>query len=57
MARRPFVPVGDPDHRRLVEGPAEEAATVVDDSPYPVVGQVYDFMLPRAAREEARGGV
>ena len=23
----------------------------VDDSPYPVVGQVYDFMLPRAARE------
>jgi hypothetical protein len=26
----------------------------VDDSPYPVVGQVYDFMLPRAARDGRR---
>ncbi len=27
------------------------ASDAVGDSPYPVVGQVYDFMLPRAARE------
>ena len=31
--------------------PTPSAADAVDDSPYPVVGQVYDFMLPRAARE------
>jgi len=28
-----------------------DPAAAVDDSPYPVVGQVYDFLLPRAARE------
>ena len=28
-----------------------DAQRIEDDSPYPVVGQVYDFMLPRAARE------
>jgi urea transport system ATP-binding protein len=39
-----------PTQEELAVEAAPAEATPVDDSPYPVVGQVYDFMLPRAAR-------
>jgi len=49
---------GDPAEPVAAEPAAEGHGAAVDDSPYPVVGRVYDFVLPRAVREpDTRHGV
>jgi urea transport system ATP-binding protein len=53
----PATTLPDPVDANAMQAASSQHETVapatgpVDDSPYPVVGQVYDFMLPRAARE------